>query len=251
MNQLCKLIKKVYALLYKAGYYLSFVWYLLPIVSILCFREICRNMEDSPAKTDFFLAVYLWTFLLFIVAALFLLVRRRGVQLCIAGFGLVVQFLATAFLGFALQSAPTGFAEEHPIPEGLKYYTPKDDDANLEENIHASDSTTWLQIRNGIQGGIYEYSFFYPELPEGTIYLQCFEVTENLPLSKERIKKATTQQTIGTNSFTCLVSQKQFTIYEGDWNAYYAARIEVWFEDTQGNKRKLTEKIYAVEGWMR
>ena len=30
-----------------------------------------------------------------------------------------------------------------------------------------------------------------------------------------------------------------------------AARIEVWFRDQQGKKRKLAEKIYGVEGWMR
>lgn len=60
MGQLSEIIKEVYKLLYKAGYYLSLVWFLLPIVSIYCFRGIWLNMDDSPAKTDFFLAIYLW-----------------------------------------------------------------------------------------------------------------------------------------------------------------------------------------------
>ena len=251
MGQLSEIIKEVYKLLYKAGYYLSLVWFLLPIVSIYCFRGIWLNMDDSPAKTDFFLAIYLWAFLLLIIAALFLLIRRKAVQLCIAAFGMVIQFLATAFLGLALQSAPTGFAEEHPIPEGLMYHTPKDEGTDMEEEVDSTDSTTWLQIRNAFQGGIYEYSFFYPQLPEGTIFLRCYEVTENLPLSEKSIKKATTQKTEGSDKFTCHVNSKRFTIYEGDWGEYYAARIEVWFKDSNGKERKLMEKVYSVEGWMR
>lgn len=46
--------------------------------------------------------------------------------------------------------------------------------------------------------------------------------------------------------------QQEFTIYEGDWGDYYAARIEVWHKDAQtGMERKLMEKVYRVEGWMR
>jgi hypothetical protein len=76
-------------------------------------------------------------------------------------------------------------------------------------------------------------------------------VTENLPLSKSKIKKKSSQEVEGTDHFACLVDARQFTIYEGDWGDCYAARIEVWFRDKQGKKRKLAEKIYGVEGWMR
>ena len=55
----------------------------------------------------------------------------------------------------------------------------------------------------------------------------------------------------GTNHFSQLVKDKEFTIFEGDWGDCYAARIEVWFKDKQGHKRKLSEKVYSVQGWMR
>ena len=44
----------------------------------------------------------------------------------------------------------------------------------------------------------------------------------------------------------------EFTIYEGDWEDYYAARIEVWHKDASTQKEtKLLEKVYRVDGWMR
>ena len=43
-----------------------------------------------------------------------------------------------------------------------------------------------------------------------------------------------------------------FTIYEGDFEHYYAARVEVWHRDAATHQeRKLAEKIYRVDGWMR
>lgn len=244
-------LKKILQFLRKAGCYLSYVWFLFPIVSYYSFMGAFRNMQDNPGKTDFYLGIFFWTFLFFIIAILFLAYRKKFVQLCFAALVGVVIFLAAAFLGLALQSAPTTFAEEHPIPKDLVYNTPHKEEENMEDEVNPSDTTTYLQVRKSFQGGIYEYSFFYPTLPEGTIYLKCYEVTENLPLSKSRIKKASRHEVRGTNHFTCLVKHQRFTIYEGDWNKYYAARIEVWFKDKKGNERKLLEKIYAVEGWMR
>ena len=243
--------RRLLEVLKKAGCYLSQVWFLFPVVSYFSFIGAFKNMQDSPAKTDYWLGIFCWTWLIYIIASLFLIYRKKTVQFCLSAVVGFVIFLAAGFLGLALQSAPTTFAEEHPIPKGLIYNTPKAEDEEMEEEVNPSDTTTYLQVRRSSEGGIYEYSFFYPDLPEGTIYLKCFEVTENLPLSKRRLKKASKQEVKGTNHFACLVKRKRFTIYEGDWGKYYAARIEVWFRDKKGNERKLSEKVYAVEGWMR
>ena len=54
------------------------------------------------------------------------------------------------------------------------------------------------------------------------------------------------------NEFGTVVDKQQFTIYEGDWGDYYAARIEVWHQDANtGEETKLMEKTYRVDGWMR
>ena len=44
----------------------------------------------------------------------------------------------------------------------------------------------------------------------------------------------------------------EFTIYEGNWEQYYAARFELWFRpDGGGAERKLAEATWRVQGWMR
>lgn len=86
----------------------------------------------------------------------------------------------------------------------------------------------------------------------GDIYLKCFEVTENKPLSADSILQATMVSIENSSTFAQIVSKQSFTIFEGDWNEYYAARIEVWHKDAATRQeQKLYEKIYRVEGWMR
>lgn len=251
MYKMKEYIRKVLSFLDKCCYGISYVWFLIPIPFYLGLKGTWLNMETSPKVTDSYLSVVLWTFALFVVTQFYLFRRRKLIQFCLAAIVGFVMFLACGFIGIALQSAPTSFAADHPIPPGLAYDKPLPEGEDMEAAVSPSDSSTYLQVRNSFQGGIYEYSFFYPNLPEGTVWLQCYEVTENLPLSKSRIKKDSRQEVSGTNHFACLVRQRRFTIYEGDWGDCYAARIEVWFKDRQGRKRKLLEKTYGVQGWMR
>lgn len=251
MKSLKFYFKKVLSAICKVGDGLSYFWPLLAVASVLANVKIYKIMWDDPIKTDTYCGISLWIFLLYIIATMFLLHRDKIWQFCFATAIGVLLFLFEGFIGIALQSAPTRFAMEHSVPEGLPHYNPKKYEADLSEGVDSLDETTYLQIRNSFQGGIYEYSFYYPKLPEGIIYLKCYEVTENLPLSEDRLGWASCQQVSGTDHFACLVDGKQFTIYEGDWGSYYAARIEVWFKDKKGNERKLPEKIYAVEGWTR
>ena len=168
------------------------------------------------------------------------------------------------YLIFAAMSAPTTFGKDHPIPEGLAYNLPHrteyvyDSISEILSPVPDSvvvdtlNADSYLQIWNGSQGGIYNYDFYYGPLPAGEIYLKCFEVTEDIPLSDYRLKKASKVKINGTSTFSKLVDKQRFTIYEGDWFDYYAARIEVWFKDAKtGDEKKLLEKVYRVEGWMR
>lgn len=251
MNALKAYVKKLLAALNKVCYGISHVWFLIPLLFFWATRGAWLNMESSPKLTDSYLGVTFLAELLFVIALIYLFRRDKILQGCLAIFVGVLMFFGSCVTGLALQSAPTSFAEEHPIPKGLTYDKPKLIGEDIEKSVNPLDSATFLQVRDGFQGGIYEYSFFYPELPEGTIWLECYEVTENLRLSGSRIKQASSQEVNGTKQFACLVKDKQFTIYEGDWGDCYAARIEVWFQDKQGRKRKLLEKVYGVQGWMR
>lgn len=144
------------------------------------------------------------------------------------------------------------FGEKHPIPQGMEVCIPVDMESHEKPVADSLDTDSYLQIRNDFQGGIYLYDFYYRALPAGEIYLKCYEVTENIPLSADRIIEESKVSTEGTSSFAQLVSRKRFTIHEGDWGNYYAARIEVWHKDAAtGEETKLCEKTYRVEGWMR
>ena len=66
----------------------------------------------------------------------------------------------------------------------------------------------------------------------------------------ERIKQRTIEKVTGMGDQLVGIG-KEFTIYEGDWDKYYAARLEIWFVPANGGKpRKLKEKLFRVQGWM-
>ncbi len=164
---------------------------------------------------------------------------------CLAAVWIAWSVLSSRFAG------ADAFGKQHPIPEGLAFDLPLKS-AFDQEPVDSLDDRTYLQLWEGLQGGIYEYDFYYPALPAGDICLRCFEATKEIPLSEDRLTEASKVSVDSTYFFSQLVDKKEFTIYEGEWGDYYAARIEVWFRDAQtGKERKLTEKVYRVEGWTR
>lgn len=164
--------------------------------------------------------------------------------------------LALAFVFVVLYSffGPdrSDFGRTHPIPDGLEYNMPLTYDSEQTAVVDSNNPDAFLQLWNGLQGGNYFYDFYYGPLPAGEIYLRCYEVTENIPLSESRLQQATAVVTDATTSFSQLVKHKEFTIYEGVWGEYYAARVEVWFKNAETSQEsKLLEKVYRVEGWQR
>ena len=144
------------------------------------------------------------------------------------------------------------FGKKHPIPEGLEYSIPSDYVKSAVAHADSLDTDSYLRIWNDHQGGMYKYDFYYGALPAGDIYLKCFEVTENKQLSADSILQATMVSIENSSTFAQIVCKQPFTIFEGDWGEYYAARIEVWHRDAATlQEQKLYEKIYRVEGWMR
>jgi hypothetical protein len=110
-----------------------------------------------------------------------------------------------------------------------------------------------LDLRNGMQPGIYESRIRVNPGETGRIYLKAFEVTKGTPLSESRLKERSNEW-VGWSSDPneLFLSNTDFTIYEGDWGKPYAARFEVWFQpDSGAMERKLLEKVYKIEGWQR
>lgn len=163
------------------------------------------------------------------------------------------RLASAALIVFAVISLSACVAEErddfgkrHPIPQGLEYAVPLDEDAE-----HVPSGMPELVIRNGQQGGIYSYEFYSPPMPDGEIFLKCFEATENIPLSVRSVRSRTIQKIGGHVAFGAAGERRSFTVYEGDWGEPYAVRVEVWHRRGRGSLHKLHEAVYKMEGWQR
>ena len=136
-----------------------------------------------------------------------------------------------------------GFADNLTIPEGLDLAKPE------KEGFVPSGKTDFVLI-NGMQGGIYGYQATVNVDEDGEVYLRAYEVTKGTRLSADRMKQRTTEKIAGKGDHNIGVG-KEFTIYEGDWGKFYAARLEIWFVPANGGRpRKLKEKLFKVQGWM-
>lgn len=113
--------------------------------------------------------------------------------------------------------------------------------------------TASIELTKSFQGGIYNARIRCNPGTPGRIYLKAFEITHNEGLSEDELKTATNEW-VGWSSEPAeqFLSESHFTIYEGDWGQYYGARFEVWFEpDDHSGERKLLERNFKIEGWMR
>ena len=264
-------------------------WWIWPVACII-FTVVSLIPNLFPPKIDAIIdkcGLFIVLFLLLMQLLSFIFIRKKqekgkALGCVVAGIIWLVIFLACSFFYFLWdQSQPTGYAASHPIPEGLEYNIPLQEirvvdgdtvvpvlgieirgtdtmyyrkgwQKHTPPTIDKENEQTWLQIWNSFQGGIYNYSFYYPELLSGTIYLRCFEVSKNEELSARRLKEATSVDFHGHNKFGKIVDMQRFTIYEGDWGEYYAVRVEVWYHDpVKKEERMLMSKIYRMEGWMR
>ena len=136
------------------------------------------------------------------------------------------------------------FADDLEIPKNIKFEKPK---IEIDTLIVQPENT--FEIKNGFQPGIYEYYFWYKPKEKGKLYLKAFEITQNIPLSEERIKNRSLI-TIKPNDSLQLF-HKEFKIYEGDWGKFYGSKIQVIFKPENKPEQIVIEKNYIVEGWMR
>lgn len=141
---------------------------------------------------------------------------------------------------------PNDIPIENPIDFGFNERRP---DSVSNRQITKTD----FQLYNSFQPGLYEYDFWTGKIENGTIYLKVFEITQEYALSTDRLPKSSIIKIYNpTDSIRKFSTTSHFTIYEGDWGKPYGARFEIWFKpDNCGQERKLFEKNYVIEGWMR
>ena len=235
-------------------------WWTLPVLMALLMVLDCLIMIANLPIIETIIGWIVVIVVISIMVSWVVLLTNKQWKKCF------YSFLITILAGSAL-SIPMGmiayapssddFGRRHNIPNGLEYSIPFEKLSTPSITIDSLDTSRYLQIWNGSQGGIYTYDFYYGPISAGEIFLKCYEVTKNIRLSAktawgDRIYESSKVAIDSTSSFSKLVNQQEFTIYEGDWGDYYAARIEVWHKDAKsGQETKLMEKVYRVEGWMR
>lgn len=236
-------------------------WWIPPIVLAALMVLDCiimiANLSVIVAFAD---CLSLCTVIIILVSWVVLLISKQWKK-CLSSFLitiLVVCALSIPMVFINLYAPiPDDFGRRHSIPDRLEYTIPFEEYSDPAVVIDSLDTDTYLQIWDSFQGGIYKYDFYYGPLPAGEIFLRCYEATKDIRLSAktafgDRIYDESKVAIDSTYSFSKLVNQQRFTIYEGDWGDYYAARIEVWHKNAQtGQETKLMEKVYRVEGWMR
>ncbi len=207
------------------------------------------------------------SFLLFGLGLLGLLIstiyqstKRRWLKGILTGLlfsGTIAMFVFYLIFPFLIETVyGDKWADNLKIPTNIPIDTP----INLTMGNQRQDSVlawtkskTDFQLYNSFQPGIYEYDFWTGNIESGTIYLKVFEITQEYPLSTDRLpEKSAIKIHNTTDSIVKFSTTSEFTIYEGDWGKPYAARFEVWFKPDKGEQeRKLFMKNYKIEGWQR
>lgn len=195
-----------------------------------------------------------------LISAIFLLTKKKWftglLSLGIFG-GTIFAFIFYSIAMFWIdQESPDEWAKNLKIPTNIQIDNPID----LGFDEHRPNSVknrkvvkSDFQLYNSFQPGLYEYDFWTNKIESGTIYLKAFEITQNYPLSTDRLPESSSIKINNpTDSIMKFGTSSNFTIYEGDWGQPYAGRFELWFKpDSGGQERKLLTKNYKIEGWMR
>ena len=112
--------------------------------------------------------------------------------------------------------------------------------------------STYFNIIDGMQPGIYVIQAGLRLGKAGIIYMKVFDGKTNKILSEDRITPRTIRE-IGWSKEgkTIFPYESELTVYEGDWSHQYEARFEIWFKDKNGTEIKLEEKKRMINGWER
>jgi hypothetical protein len=212
------------------------------------------------------------TFIVFIIASLVVaFVKKRfgtAIGIIVMGMLLCVYSLFTlTFMGLS-EGHGDNFGKRHPISDNMAYYTFLEDVSWTGKSYSQSylDSLTIergiVLLQNG-QDGQYRYFANIPAIPEkGHIYLQLYEATTDLPLSASAVKTSTTLPVEPSDTARIYMMKDEkpnawndndrFVIYEGSWDDYYAARVELWYQPQSSEDAQLLHSvIYKIEGWSR
>ena len=207
-------------------------------------------------------------FLIFGVAVLFLggviqmFNNRRLVGFLNVGLSvLILCFIAILVFSFnSLYGTTDSFADNLELQDNVLLEKPLNERVDTppalikhENNGEILSNNINFQLYNSYQPGLYEYDLWIQSEQSGTVFLKVYEITQEILLSSSSVMNGSSIRIENTQGKIKKFSSKDdFTIYEGDWGQPYGARFEVWFiPDNKNEEKKLAQKNYIIEGWMR
>lgn len=230
-------------------------WYVPILIFLLAQVMVFFNttLTISPYSKQYSYFSY-FSIVLLLISIVYQLFNNGYFKALISMVILLVTIIFSWFVTFAFFLAGVDqWADDLKIPKNIQI----DEPLNL-DNYQRSDSLikfhksdTNLVLFNSWQPGIYEYQFWTTNIENGSIYLKAFEITQNIQLSSKRLKTESKIKVNESINKKVKFTSESFKISEGDWGKYYAARFEVWFEPSNGDKeRKIFQKNFKIEGWM-
>ncbi|MXN92674.1 hypothetical protein GR160_15705 [Flavobacterium sp. Sd200] len=237
---------KKYFFDYFAKWWYSAIGFLLSFFIFIIALTIIRRELFFEASIGLITASILSVF----ISAIVQLFKRNWLISIVQIIAAIIIFNSLSF--FLLYLSEDFYANGLELPTDVKLEKPIDFKNGIEDEIALQNSRPYnlkFVLVNSFQPGIYKYYFWFKPKEKGTVYLKAFEITQNDPLSAERLKQ---RSAIKVDKGLYKVYDQEFTIYEGDWGQPYGARIEVWFKPASGKgDYKLLQKNYKIEGWMR
>ncbi|PZF71439.1 hypothetical protein DN068_19315 [Taibaiella soli] len=193
-----------------------------------------------------------------IFSIIYQLVKRQFKKSLLSFGALIVGMVMIAVISIMAflkeQFSPDHYADKLIIPHNITINIPSD------TTFSPSDILSDFQLYKGGQRGFYNYAIWIKNIEKGYCYLKAFEITHNDPLSAKELKADSRIDVFNPSDTTIHLGMglnkyggpKNFIIYEGDWGKFYAARFELWFVPANGApERKIAEKNFKIEGWMR
>lgn len=235
---------------------MPFLMFILSSLSVLLLMSSTNKILLNIS--DYF---FLFTIILLLIAGFWQLIKGKSYIGILQLGTLFVGVLGIIFIGsFMSMFGPDTdtFADNLKLPENVELDKPID--------LLRGDDYEWLrpdstiqrknfdfQLYASFQPGLYEYDFWTDNEMSGIAYLKVFEITQVVQLSESRLKERSSIRIKSNNGeLRKFGTTDHFTIYEGDWGKPYGARFELWFKpDGESFEKKILEKNYIIEGWMR
>ena len=119
-------------------------------------------------------------------------------------------------------------------------------------SVYGEKCPLTVKLYNGMQGGMYLLDIWCNPGETGMLSVKAQEITKGTRLSEHRLKEHQVKVYGCSQMDVSFHSQIDFTIYEGNWEQYYGARLELWFTPDSGAPARLIwTDNYRIQGWMR